>query len=165
MSDMAEADLSAWLTKKQVAERLGVSEKSVERYHQRGLLSMATLKRPRQVPVRVYKPEDVERLAAQLEAERQAVMVGHLIPHQHQHQAAPAVIQPKALPELAAAVKALIEAVASRPEPPAYISLEEAAALAGLSRDAIREAAQAGEIKTRRYGSGVRYRRADVLKL
>jgi hypothetical protein len=154
------ADLSTWLTKKQAAQRLGLSEKSVERHHQRGKLSMATLKLPGKVPMRVFKPEDVERLAAELVAQREALLAGHMATQEPQGNL-PAIRTP-VIHDLAAALSALADA---RKAPPVYVSLAEAAALAGLSHDTIRAAAAAGEIKTRPYGGGLRYRRADVLSL
>jgi hypothetical protein len=43
-----------------------------------------------------------------------------------------------------------------------YVSLKDACAITGLSAATIRALAEGVEIKTRPYGGGVRYRRADL---
>jgi hypothetical protein len=58
-------DFSAWLTKSQVAEALGVSTKTVEQLAKTGKIQQAAWRRPETgQTVAVYHPDDVARIAA-----------------------------------------------------------------------------------------------------
>lgn len=67
MSQTSEKiDLFAWLRKKDAAERIGCSEKHVEKLSREGSLEMQMYRRPEGGPrVAVYHPGDVEKLAGQ----------------------------------------------------------------------------------------------------
>ena len=52
-------DLSQWPTRKQAAELLGVSPKSIERYEAKGLLRRADRRVAGRRPVPVYDPESL----------------------------------------------------------------------------------------------------------
>lgn len=168
------ADLTGWLTKQQVAQRLGVATKTVDRHILRGALSARILTRPGQVPIKVIHPGDVERLAEDLAAQRvemdttvNAVVVHRDGAAQDGGGNLPALRpQVAALPDLAAAVAKLAAALegmkAPQVEAPAYIDMDAAVTLTGLKPSTIRAAIKSGEVKRR--GRGL-LRRADLLAL
>lgn len=61
---MTDHDLSTWLTKAQAAERLQVSTKQIERWTQAGKLEQRLRPQVGTVPVAVFHPDDVAKLAA-----------------------------------------------------------------------------------------------------
>lgn len=69
---MSKTDLSAWLTKPEVAQALGKSEKTVERLERDGKLRKAYRPVPGRKAIPVYHPDNVRRLR-QEEAESLAV--------------------------------------------------------------------------------------------
>ena len=64
LSNPPPPDYKSWLTKQQAAQVLQVAEKTIDRMAKSGELQKETLKRPRQVPISVFHPGDVERAKA-----------------------------------------------------------------------------------------------------
>lgn len=60
----------SWLTKQQAAQVLGVAEKTIDRMAKAGELHKEILKRPRQAPIVVFHPGDVNRAKAAREAQQ-----------------------------------------------------------------------------------------------
>jgi hypothetical protein len=54
------ADLSHWLTKREAADRLGCSERTIDRLIRKGEIQSTLRQRPRSRPETVLNPEDVE---------------------------------------------------------------------------------------------------------
>lgn len=57
-------DLTQYLTRQQVRDALGISDKTIQRLERRGLLKSHEFKRVSQQPIYVYAPQQVESLQA-----------------------------------------------------------------------------------------------------
>src|ERR1700730_4718481 len=69
-------DYSTWLTKQQAADALGVSTKTVEKLAQERKLEQAVWRRPTGgVPIAVYFPDDVARIASERHQAPQAFVL------------------------------------------------------------------------------------------
>lgn len=78
---VSDPDYSTWLNKKQAADAIGVTTKTVERLAHDRQIQQARWRRPTGgPPLAVYHPADVARLAA---ARRPAPSTGFLVPAEH----------------------------------------------------------------------------------
>lgn len=67
---MTSADYSTWLTKQQAADRIGCSTKTVEQFAKDRKIEQAVWRREgRGMPLAVYEPTDVARIAAERRGE------------------------------------------------------------------------------------------------
>lgn len=172
------ADRATWLTIPEVCARLNVQRRTVQGWAKAGLLRKASRRDPATGQhVTVYHPDDVVERAT----ERQpGPATGFLVPgtgsNGHGHSAglqvsAPPAVDPGQVQAFAAMVLAVLTEVrkgdaqdpqgaqgAQGAQGPVYLTLLEALARSGLSRDEFRKAVAAGEVKVR----GRRYRRTDV---
>jgi hypothetical protein len=149
------------MNKAEVCEYLGKSKRTVEGYVASGRLAAEYFNGPNG-KTSIFERFKVEIFKEEMESER-------LIP---------AVKEPAALARVATPIhtndKYLADAIAQFGEAlrtfepithTTYVSLKDACAITGLSAATIRALAEGVEIKTRPYGGGVRYRRADLEKL
>lgn len=159
-----DEDRSTYLSQADAAARLGLrSVKGVQRLVAAGDLVQYTRPNPRGGPQACYFPGDVDDLAAKRAADGQRAIVvpGPVAPtipaSSNGH--GPLVRIPGA-EEIAALVRAVSQTLSqtSQTDKPAYVSLDDALHLSGLSRAELQKAVAAGEVKVR----GRRYRRADV---
>ena len=167
MSDMSETggvDLSAWLTKREVAARLGVAEKTLERMSKRSEIQQATRKRPGSPGEVVYHPGDVERIAAEMSKPPAPFLMPADAPKTALVKSEPAAAPPPYQLTFAAMAEMLRPADHVRITERLFLTVDEAAEYSGLPKSYIREQIAAGKFGMRT-GGGWRIRRADLEKL
>jgi excisionase family DNA binding protein len=154
------------MNKKEVAERLGVSTRLVERYSSEGRLGEITYVRGKTGKQADYEEAAVERLKAELEAPDKSVTALAA-----NTRATGLVVASEADRERFITA---LETIASQGEPsPArgvpipdklVLSLKEASALAGISRDRLLAAIESGKLKASKdtIGRGWRVKRVDL---
>lgn len=140
-----DTSIAGWPTKYEVAQRIGVSTKTVEKYVAEGKLVQklqAQINRPARA---VYDPASVERLIADRERMAQA--------------------QARPTHDMAELVGAIVEALAKHPMArtvPLYLTEQQAIQYTGLGRTALRNLAG-------RYAVGPRraklYRRSELMMI
>ena len=168
------------LTKAQAAARLGVSERAIERAVSAGKLHPRTEKRPGGGEIKYYDVDDLDsyaqRKASVIEESPAARSGGSALTLVPAQQAAEALAA--ALPDALGRALALALEQIGRPDvaptsPPVgasvsdlaaklTLTLDEAAAVAGLSRESLRLAIKAGELDGRMLGRGWRVRPEDL---
>ena len=164
LSDISKGMTSThadWLTKKEVAQALEISEKSVERWEGRGKLQKAWRKVDGKRPVAVYHPEDVGKLKDSLTATE-----AFPVPRDDQQNNTKALVKIRGLPG-EVVLGALSEALGQHQPRVAekfYLTLAEACQLSGLSRTFILRAIKEGQLQGIKDG-GWKIRRADLAKL
>lgn len=164
-SQSSQTDYSAWPTKQQAADAIGVSTKLVEQLATEGKLQTAKYRRPEGGPrLSVYHPADVERLRL----ERNPDAPPFVLPPEPDAPQAIARAQPQDLLQMLAA------AITSQKseKPPAvriaerlFLSIQEASDYSGLPQSHIRRLMKAGTLPALRTGGGWRIKRADLEKL
>lgn len=174
--NVTDRDYATWLPKVQAAEAIGVSTKTVEKLAQAGQLQQASWRRPSGGPaVVVYHPADVARLAQ----ERRPGASAFVLPAGADFPRAPrngngagalartVSIETPAAPGddplrlvFAAALRAVTSETSQKP-PTLWLTLEEAAAVAGLSATYLRRQIAAGKLEAVR-DRGWRVRRRDL---
>ncbi len=148
-------DLTGWLTKREVATRLGVSTKAIERWTHAGKLEQQFRSQAGSPAVSVYFPEDVIRL----EAERAArpFVVGAAVPANGS--GATGLVVPPASSGLSeeALAKVLGSFMATFQKPPSqmsqtarYLTIDEAAIYLGWPTRDIRHAIKSGELPAKK---------------
>jgi len=157
-----QRDLSDWKTKAEVAELLGVSEKTVERYSQKSLLHQAMRPQTGKPPVVVYHPRDVDQLHQQkLEEESRPHVVIEEKPKQptsKQLVRSSQFIPPEAL------IEKLVQQPEVRLTEKLFLSIKEASALSGLPQTFLRSQIKEGKLNAIMAG-GYKIRRSDLEKL
>lgn len=149
-----QVNLDAWKTKPDAAAMLGCSEKTIERYAEKGQLERRARLVPGRRPLPVFSPDDLERL------QKESV------------QPAPAPLGAPSNQSLALRTRgdlaSLLELFtrARDPAPPTkiFLTIEEAAAHTGLSEAYIRRKIRAAELPALR-DRGWKIRRADLDKI
>lgn len=169
MSQTSEKiDLSAWLRKKDAAERIGCSEKHVEKLSREGSLEMQMYRRPEGGPrVAVYHPGDVEKLAGQKNPN------GHVMPEPAPGSALATInnafhnrVMPMVEPFFRM-IGTTSETSETSPLPPSelqfvgYLSITETMKFTGLPEKTIQRFAKEGRIGK----IGTKYRRKDLESL
>jgi excisionase family DNA binding protein len=152
------------MNKEDTARALGVSPRQVEKYSSEGRLGERVYVRGKRGRQADYKPEEVERLKAELERERSEV-IGHAPAALVPKTAAP-LAQPEALRHfaemIADAVRGDGRAPLSDVAAKLVLKLDEAARLTGLSRHVLRDAIEGGQLKAKIVGRAWRIKRADL---
>jgi excisionase family DNA binding protein len=165
-------DYSHWLTKVQAAEAIGVSTKTIEKLSDRGEIQGRDWKRPGRVAVKVYHPNDVERVRK----ERNPDSEPFVIP--------PANVSPTASQT---SENTLVKPAAGRPQSPLdalaalagmmrppdrvrvserlFLTVDEAVEYSGLPQSHLRQLLKSGRLAGMKTGAGWRIRRADLEKL
>jgi len=174
---MNDTIYSAWLTKQQAADAIGVSTKFIEQLAKEKKLQSAKRQRPESGAwVSVYHPDDVERLRR----ERNPAAPPFIVP------------APEARPEVVADPAASPNAIAIRQSPTEFLqalfaalqtasensenrsvriterlflTIPEAAEYSGLPQAHLRRLMTDGTLTGLKTGSGWRIRRADLEKL
>ncbi len=155
------AEYERWVTKQQAAAALGVTTKTIERLAQEKKIQQGRWQAPGGGPVRaVYHPDDIDRLARQRQQPAPGPFVIPAEPEALVERAAP----PDEMLRLlwAAALRAVTEM--SQTSETLFVTIEQAALVAGVSRAYLRRAIQAGTlpaVKDRRW----RIRRRDLQTL
>lgn len=157
------------MNKKEVAERLGVSERAVERYASQGKLSVRYEKGQRG-DAAVYEEREVKKLLTELDAKRSLVRPavstldsGNDEPVQLARMSKQSDVQSLlaqligVLPEQASKERSLTELAVKH-----LLTLSEASALSGLSRDHLIEAIRDGKLKARKIGRGWKIKQKDL---
>jgi excisionase family DNA binding protein len=177
----ARVDLSDWLTKAQAAEAIGVTPKTIERLAQAGKLEQRSRPQARGPNVAVYFPDDVTKLAQ----ERQPGAKPFVLPADPDSSAGSngrhtgGAMIPSPSPVLAtrvgddpvrafaaavyAAVMSQTSETAAAP-PTLFLSIDEAAAVSGLSRTCLRRLIRNQKLPAFR-DRGWRIRRRDLEQL
>jgi excisionase family DNA binding protein len=147
------------MNKKQAAERLGISTRLVERYDSEGRLGAKTYVRGKTGKQADWSEEAVEKLKGELEAPDlpatalQSLNVGRA-----------ELVAPGERERFLIALEAV--AMAARPqltlESRLFLSLKEAAQVAGLPRAQIKRAIDDGSLKAMKTGAGWRVRSEDL---
>lgn len=180
-------DLSTWLTKQEAADRLGVSTKAIERYTRAGKLEQRFRRQAGTPDVAVYYPEDVDKLAS---ARRPRLPAPFLVPGpprptngKGSHSAVelagasrpdlgPAIAA--GLSDVAGALRWLVSQTAgagvsqtsvTQESQKLFLTIPEAAAVAGLSKTYLRRQLEAGTLKGIKDGRRWRIRRTDLEQL
>jgi excisionase family DNA binding protein len=139
------------MNKKEVSEFLGVSTRLVEKYSSEGRIGEVTYVRGKTGKQAEYDREAVEKLKFALESPDTALAAKS--------------------PDARLFVASLVEALQSRDEPRSasvrvaekpLLKLDEAAALTGLSRQILRDAIKAEELKAKLIGRAYRIKRDDL---
>jgi len=124
-------DLSAWLTKTEVAQLLGVTERTVDRYVGDGQINRAYRRVPGRREMPVFHPGDVDRIRTATVEMQPFVMPNEPAPMVR------GALVPAAGGMGWTAGRRLLLAPAAQPAPepsPLFVSIEEAARLTGLSK-------------------------------
>lgn len=174
---MTEPDYSTWLTKQQAAEAIGVTTKTVERLAQDRQIQQARWRRPTGGPeLAVYHPDDVARIAR----ERRPGLAPFVLPvgaevpangNGHQSSTALARVSDASIKNIdgedllrvlvAAAARVMSE---TSQTPTLFLTIEEAAAVSGLSCNYLRKVIKSGTLPAVR-NHGWRIRRKDLEQL
>ncbi len=169
------------MNKQDAAEFLGVSVRAVERYTQQGKLSV-TYTKGRTRPIAEYRQDELDALRAEINANLYHQRPAHEKPNPANSEQAGGLvaISPSLSLQRAASpqtIEALGQAIADALQgaqthangtssvPLAdklMLSIDEAAALAGLSAHHVREAIKAGRLKAKIVGRGWRVKRPDL---
>jgi excisionase family DNA binding protein len=141
-----QIDYSTWLTKQQAADAIGVSAKGVERLAKARKLQQFLWRRPSGgQPIKVYAPDDVERLAHQKQPEKE-----FLVPPAagNDGELAPVGKSMNAQAFLAALIATIQQAAEtqSRHVETLFLTIPEAAQYTGLTQAFIRRQCQSGEL-------------------
>jgi excisionase family DNA binding protein len=144
------------VNKKQVSEFLGVSVRRVEQFDEKGRLGAKTYVKGKTGKEAHWESEAVERLKVELNSTDK--------PDTN--------LQTLRSPDARLFVASLVEALKSREEPRKFgsveiadkplLKLDEAAALTGLSRQILRDAIRAEELKAKLIGRAYRIKRDDL---
>jgi excisionase family DNA binding protein len=161
---MSRQDLSLWLTERDAAAALGVSVRTIRRKAEAREIERRARAIPGRRPEAVFRPVDIERLAAEQP----------FIPAANGKQAPETALArgehpsaPRALTQLATFAEALIAAVRANGEPQArpkaWLGLQEASEYLGLTEGFLRRLARAGKLPSVRDGrQGTKVRRIDL---
>lgn len=171
----------AWLTKAQVAVRIGRSEKAVQRLAATGQIQQASCQREGRGPFRtVYHPDDVARIAQERQPEAVAFVLPagvnpHLNGHGHGSESLArspatslATTSATSAGEVASILCSLVAALqeasrTSRTAEPRYVTVKDAAVILGLPQADVRRLIHDGDLNHRLTGrGGVRIRRKDL---
>ena len=134
-----------WPTKEQAAERCLTSTKSIERLAAQGKLRQAWRPVDGRKDVRVYNPDDVQRIREQRLADRRPELKGEASGTALATTAGAAPPALRLTPELQALVSVLATAIpaASVAPPSLWLTLEQAAAWTGIMKAEIHRAVHA----------------------
>jgi len=158
------------MTKEQAAEYLGVSVRTLQRYTQEHRVQVAYIKGKRGQEA-VYDPAELERFKAELEAAPSHVkpsVAGVAGDAREQSTALAPIQSSEVIDRLAKALEAFRDSGKPDHAPLAdlavkmVLTVQEAAALSGLSRRTLAEAIHAGKLHAPRIGKGFKIRRADL---
>jgi excisionase family DNA binding protein len=161
-SPNSQKDFSAWPTKQQAADAIGVSTKLIEQLAKEKKLQAAKWKRPEGGPaIAVYHPADVDRLRQ----ERNPDAAPFVLPAEAEPQKAVALRQqpPDVIKLLAAAIASQKNGV--RIPERLFLTIPEAADYSGLPQTELRRRMKAGTLPALKTGGGWRIRRADLEQL
>lgn len=167
------ADLSSWLTKRQAAEALEVSEKSIERYVKAKRLKSRMRRAPGQRPVVVYDPESIQSMKANRDQDElyedvtpveEVVGDAKALVKSTRHPAAPALQMPTNLPAALAALLAGLETgkTSVSIERRVFLTLTEAAHFSGLPASLLRQLISSGKLQAMKTGAGWRIPRSAL---
>lgn len=178
---MSPQDYSTWLTKQQAADAIGVTTKTVERFVQAGQIQQARWQREGRGPqLAVYHPDDVARLASE---RKPGPLPPFVVPtsngaaNGNGHGIHTAPIEALArTPDSSIAnidgadlLRVLVTAAArvmseTSQTPTLFLTLQEAAAVSGLTQAYLRRACESGTLKAVK-DRGWRIRRTDLEQL
>lgn len=147
------SDLSAWLNKQEAAQRLGVSERTLDRMADKGP-ERRMRARPGRKPEPVFNPEDVERLAS-----KAFVVPAALVPSEElaTRQGPPPVLQ-----MLLSVIQSLATTSHAKPQAALFLTLDEAAEYSGLSKSFLRRVVREGQIPSVKDGLRTKISRHDL---
>lgn len=164
-SQNSQKDLSAWPTKQQAADAIGVSTKLIEQLAKDKKLQAAKWKRPEGGPaIAVYHPSDVERLRQ----ERNPDAPAFILPAENGQTK---VIAPRQQPQDLMQILATImssqnsERCSVRIPEKVYLSITEASQFTGLPQADLRRRMQAETLPALKTGAGWRLKRTDLERL
>ncbi len=163
------------MNKKEAAQYLGVSTRAIERYTQKGKLSVKYLSGKTR-PVAVYDQEELDRLKEELETtiHKPAVEAAETTPTNiARADVGVSGLVKQVISPLSSQLQQLIEAVhglqklsttqhAVPIENKLLLTLREVQALTGLSRDILRDAIREGNLKAQIVGKAWRVKRGDL---
>jgi excisionase family DNA binding protein len=144
-----QIDYSTWLTKQQAADAIGVSQKGIERLAKARKLQQYLWRRPSGgQPIKVYAPDDVERLAHQKQPEKEFLVPPAAAGTNGHAELAPVGKTMNAQAFLAALISTIQQAAEtqSRHVETLFLTIPEAAQYTGLSQAFIRRQCQSGEL-------------------
>lgn len=170
-----QPDYSAWLTKPQAAEAIGVATKTIEQFAEQKKLQTAMYKRPQGGPaIRVYHPEDVETLRKERNPQAPLFVTKGKPSTALVHSRSRIVMQ-GTMPEGTLQLMSAIERSKVRIPEKLFLTIPEASQYAGLPQAEIRRRLQLGSrpigalheaaLPGIRTGAGWRVRRKDLEKL
>lgn len=162
LTGMRKEQYAGWPSPTEVADRLGVSLKTIERAVERGEIQKAYRKMPGRRAAVVLNPDDVDRYSAasvQPEAFMMPADTGEPAPNGHGKALA---VRP---PVTMAALPAMFEYLQSiaRPAPVTlYLDVKAAAEYSGLPISTIRMLIDSDRLPAMKTGRGFRVRRKDL---
>lgn len=152
------------MNKKEVAERLNVSTRLVEKYAAEGRLGEVKYVRGRTGKQAEFDEQAVEKLKEELESPAYPVTA-----LQAPNRPDAGLIAPQERERFIAALEAFNVAKTSKPAPTItdltakhFLTLEEASTLSGLSRDFLSKAIKARKLKAKIIGRGWKIKPADL---
>lgn len=169
MNKANKLDLSKWLTKAETAAILGISERTLDRLGEQGKGPERRLRpRPGKKPEPVYRPEDVQAMAA---AQNKPMIIAPDSPLRTAPAAGSIAPRPPAQPPLGVAeFFALVDGIAQKVTavlPRAeklWLTLEEAAQVSGLSEAFLRRLVRTGNLPAVR-DRAWKVRRSDLANI
>jgi excisionase family DNA binding protein len=167
MSDMSSVAANTdWLTKAQVAQILGVAEKTVDRLAVKGKLQKQTRERPGLPPVVVFHPGDVERERVARNQPTEAFVVPDGVNSAVGQQLVSRVPDMSELYGLMGGVIGHATAeMMVRQDFPVFLTTQQAAEYSGLSEDFLLKLVRAGTLRRVAGMRGFRYKKTDLDKL
>src|SRR5262249_22282995 len=157
------SDYSKWHTKQQAADIIGVSTKTIEQLAKTPDLEQAIWKRPKGMPIAVFNPGDVTRLAHERHPQRpyEPPANGNGDPPIDVAPSMELAVQPDAGRFLTWLQEQFSVAL---PHTKLFLTVREAAAVSGLPIEYLLRELRAGRLAAIKSG-GWRIRRADLEKL
>jgi excisionase family DNA binding protein len=163
------------MNKKEAAEYLGVSTRAIERYTQKGLISVK-YEGGKTRPVAVYDSDELDKLKEELETTiyKPAIESSSPTPTNlaTSDVSLSGLVEKLFIPlshQLALLTEAIKNLQTLTPAPPAVkienkllLTLREVQALTGLSREILREAIEQGQLKAQIVGKAWRVKRQDL---
>jgi len=144
-----------WITKREAAERLAVSLKSVERLAKTGRVDHRHLRRADGKVIAVYGEAQIRTIAERRQAELTLVSRAGSTPDGSSRRSRP--------PSAREILQKIVETLkASRPTERLLLTVDDAVCYSGLSRGEIDAAIREGELKILQCQEGQLIRRSDV---
>jgi excisionase family DNA binding protein len=156
---MSKDTLADWPSKAEVAERLGMHTKTIDRAINRGEIQQAYRRVAGRRPMPVLNPEDVAKLEAATVQPQPYIMSG-------EQTGTMALAAPRVSAGSLPALVELLQAASARPAPlPLFLTVDQAAEYTGLPGATVKAFLRDETLPAIKTGRGWRIRRSDLDKI